>query len=101
MTMSDPLLTYKIHSDPDPIQASPTDGSPSLASLRIVVSNTTHAIINCKSISFDFLMGTSAKDFCSESNGIGTTVPNGWTITQSGGHFTATPDTKHQKIGGA
>lgn len=99
--MSDPLLTYKVHSDPDPIQASSSEDGASLASLRIIVSNTTSKAIACESISFSFLVGTNAKDFFSDSTGIGTTVPNGWTITQSGGVFTATPDTRHQKIGAA
>jgi hypothetical protein len=61
--------------------------------LLIVVSNGTHKLINCQSISFGFLEGVNAKDFFSDSTGISTTVPEGWSIKQEGATFTATPDT--------
>lgn len=91
--MSDTLLTYSVSTDPDPIQASPVQGNPSTTTLTIVASNNTHHIITCKSITFSFPVGTNAKDFSSDTTGISTTRPTGWSISQSGGVFTATPNT--------
>jgi len=50
-------------------------------------------MIDCSSISFGFLKGTNANEFFSDSDGIGTSSPEGWSITQDGALFTATPDT--------
>src|SRR5260221_2701686 len=99
--MSDTLLTYKVHSTPDPIQVSPESGDASLADVRIVASNSTHRVIDCQSISFSFLKGSVAKDFFADDTGIATNAPDGWTIAQSGSFFTAKPDTPAAgKIGG-
>ncbi|HEY0319606.1 MAG TPA: hypothetical protein VGC66_01415 [Pyrinomonadaceae bacterium] len=91
--MSDTLLSYAISANQSPIQVSPQTGDPSIVTLMIVVSNSTHQLIDCQSISFDFLEGTNAKDFFPDSTGIGTAAPKGWNLTQSGSLFTATPAT--------
>lgn len=98
--MGNKLLSYAISANQDPIQASPQKGDKSSLTLMIVVSNSTHQLIECQSISFGFLKGTGAKDLFSDATGIGTTHPTGWTIKQIGSLFTATPDTaKDGKIG--
>ncbi|MCA1558631.1 MAG: hypothetical protein LC731_08850, partial [Acidobacteria bacterium] len=91
--MSDVLLSYAISANQSPIQASPQTGDTSIVTLMIVVSNSTHKLINCQSISFSFLQGTDAKDFFSDSTGIGAAAPTGWNLTQNGALFTATPAT--------
>ncbi|HEX8174277.1 MAG TPA: tail fiber protein [Pyrinomonadaceae bacterium] len=91
--LTSPLLNYAIEPAPDPLQVSPQTGSPMLATLMIVASNNTRRMIDCQSISFAFLQGTNAKDFFSDSTGIATTAPTGWSIHQQGSLFTATPDT--------
>lgn len=91
--MSDPLLTYAVSANQVPIQASPQTGATSVVTLMIVVSNDTHKLIDCESISFSFFQGTDAQDFFSDSTGIGTSATTGWSINQSGALFTATPDT--------
>ena len=96
-----PLLTYAVITDPDPIQTSPQTGDPSLAKLTIIVSNDTHQFIECQSISFGFLQGTDAKDFFSDATGIVPSAPTGWSITQVGSLFTATPDNSPAQIGAA
>ena len=90
--MSDPLLKYAISASQDPIQASPKQGTASSLTLIIVVSNSTHNLIDCQSISFGFLKGTDAKDFFADTTGIGSSAPKGWSIKQEGSLFTATPD---------
>jgi hypothetical protein len=70
---------------------SPESGDPSLASLTIIVSNSTGRAIVCKSISFSFLKGTNAKDFFADSTGISPSPPPGWSFAQD--DFIATPDT--------
>ena len=93
------LLRYAISTNQDPIQASDKTGD-SLLTLQIVVSNSTHKLIECQSISFSFLQGTDAKDLFSDSTGIGTSAPKGWSLSQSGSLFTATPaTTKDGQIG--
>lgn len=91
--MSDTLLSYAISANQSPIQVSPQTGDPSIVTLMIIVSNSTHKLIDCQSISFSFLQGTDAKDFFSDSTGIGTAAPTGWNLTQNGSLFTATPAT--------
>lgn len=96
-----PQLTYAVSTSPNPLQASPQKGAPSLAELTIVVSNTSHHAINCSSISFALLAGTGARDFFHEASGIATNVstPN-WNIVKSDNVFTATPvNPTHGKIG--
>lgn len=91
--MSDILLSYAVSTEPDPLQVSPT-----LATLTIVVSNDTHRSIDCQSIGFSFLQGTNAKDFFSDSTGIVTSVPEGWSIKQEDARFTALPDNAPAQI---
>ncbi|HEX8174274.1 MAG TPA: hypothetical protein VF543_04035 [Pyrinomonadaceae bacterium] len=91
--MSNPLLTYAIQTNPDPLQASPQTGNSTLATLTIVVSNSTGHYINCQSISFGFLQGTNARDLFADSTGISVITPTGWSIHQQGSLFTATPNT--------
>ncbi|HEY0319608.1 MAG TPA: hypothetical protein VGC66_01425 [Pyrinomonadaceae bacterium] len=90
--MADTLLTYAVQTNQDPIQASPQTGDKSSLTLMIVISNDTHKIIDCQSLSFGFLKGTDAKDLFPDATGIGTSVPKGWSIKQDGSLFTATPD---------
>jgi len=88
------LLSYAVATDPNPLQVSPQPSDPSLATLTIIVSNDTHQLIDCQSISFDFSVGTDAKDFFSDATGIGTSATEGWSLSSpSAGVFTATPDT--------
>lgn len=98
--MSDTLLTYALSTDPDPLQAGHTDGSTSLATLTIVVSNDTHTLIDCQSITFTFPVGQNAKDLSNDMTGVVATHPPGWSLQRTGGVFTATPDTPEDgKIG--
>jgi microcystin-dependent protein len=98
--MSDTLLSYAVSTDPDPLQVSPTTGAPTEATLTIVVSNNTHQYIECTSLSFSFLQGTLAKDLFSDSTGIASSAPSGWSITQNGVLFTAKPNSSSDgKIG--
>jgi hypothetical protein len=100
--MNNPLLNYIIHTTPEPLQVSPQTGDASLARLMIVVSNPKGHVVNCKSIKFSFLKGTNARDFFPDSTGISTSHPKGWSLTQNGSLFTATPDTaKDGDIGAA
>jgi hypothetical protein len=87
------LLAYAVQTTPDPLQASPQTGDPSLAALTIIVANQKGYGIKCQSISFSFLQGTNARDFFSDSTGIATSAPKGWSISQEGSLFTATPET--------
>jgi hypothetical protein len=95
------LLTYEVSHTPDPLQASPQQGDGRPASLTVAVSNSTHQSIDCRSISFGFAAGSNAKDFFEKAAGIETSVPAGWSISQSDGLFTATPDTGRQSISAA
>lgn len=100
--MSDTLLDYAIHHAPDPLQASPPTGNASLATLELVVSNSSGDMITCKSIALSFLVGTNAEDFCSsDPTGVGSSVPTGWNVQQTGSIFTFSPKTKKDgQIGG-
>jgi hypothetical protein len=110
--MSDTLLTYSIETNPDPIQISPTDGAPSLATLTITVSNSpppdpvtglppAHPpIIQCSSIVFNLHKGFNAKDFGSDLTIAGSSAPEGWHIDPDGnGNFTVTPTTSSAPVG--
>lgn len=90
--MGNTLLSYAVSANQDPIEVSPQTGDPSKVTLMIVVSNPSGHYINCQSIDFGFLQGTSARDFFSDPIGIGTTAPAGWKLTQSGATFTAKPE---------
>jgi hypothetical protein len=93
--MSDTPLNYALFTEPELLQVN------SEARLTIVVSSHAHAVVDCASISFEFLQGTGAKDFFSDSAGISPSAPEGWSVTSSGGLFAAVPDTKDGgKIGG-
>lgn len=99
--MSETLLDYAINTIPDPLQASPPTGNPNLASLVLVVSNSSGDVIPCQSITLSFRVGTNAEDFCSDSTGISSTTPTGWSVTQQGGQFTYTPQTpQNGQVGG-
>ncbi|HEX8174278.1 MAG TPA: hypothetical protein VF543_04055 [Pyrinomonadaceae bacterium] len=91
--MSDTLLSYAISANQDPIDVSPQTGDPSLVNLMILVSYGKGGYVDCQSISFGFLQGTNARDFFSDSTGIATSAPTGWSISQEGSLFTATPET--------
>lgn len=88
------LLSYAISTNPDPILASPAQGTPSLTSLVIVVSNTTTAPIYCNKITFSFSIGDLAQDLTNEADGIKVSAnpSDQWQISSNGdGTFTATP----------
>lgn len=91
--MSDTLLAYAVSTDPDPLRASAASGAPSLGALTVVVSNGTKNVINCAGIAFSFPVGENAKDLTTDMIGVATAHPPGWSIRQTGGLFTATPDT--------
>ncbi|HEX8174272.1 MAG TPA: hypothetical protein VF543_04025 [Pyrinomonadaceae bacterium] len=94
--MNSPLLKYAVQTNPDPIQASPSKGDSLLLTLVIAVSNNTGHPVECRSFSFSFLQGTSARDLFSDSTGIGTSAPTGWNLVQNSENsfeFDATPDT--------
>jgi plastocyanin len=90
--MGGTLLNYAVSANQDPIEASPQTGNPSQVNLMIVVSNPGGSYVDCKTIEFSFLEGTSARDFFSDATGISTSAPAGWKMTQSGANFTAKPD---------
>lgn len=100
--MNDPLLSYAIETDPDPLQASVSKAEPSTATLTITVSNGTHKPIQCKSIGFSFPIGKNAKDFSEDMTGVACSQPTGWSFNQvQRGLFEAQPDTDAAgKIGG-
>lgn len=88
------LLAYGITTNPDPIQASPAQGNPSLASIVITVSNNTMKPIYCNKLTFSFPIGDLAQDLASTSKGIlvAANPSNKWQISMtSDGVFTATP----------
>jgi hypothetical protein len=99
--MSLKRLSYEIYSNPTPVQASPQQGTPSLATLTIVISNSTNKVIDCRSISFAFKQGKNAKDLSTDFTGVSTNAATGWNITQSGSVFTAVPESeKDGQVGG-
>jgi len=99
--MNDTPLSFALFTDPEPLQAGPPQVDAPPTKLTIVVSNDAHELVQCQSISFDFLEGTNAKDFFADAEGVGTSAPTGWSIKASGPLFTATPDTPaNGKIGG-
>ncbi|HKS27371.1 MAG TPA: hypothetical protein VJS44_06100 [Pyrinomonadaceae bacterium] len=100
-TTSGTLLSYAVQTTPDPLQASPAQGDPSLATLMIVVSNSAGHAVECQSLTFSFLEGTNARDFFADATGIGASAPTGWNLTQQGSVFTATPDTPQDGAIGA
>jgi hypothetical protein len=96
------LLTYKVSTNPDPLQVSPQSGDvscdpppgdASCATLTILVSNSSEDIINCQSIDFGFSVGKNASDFSEDLTGVAVTSPPGWNFTPDGNDFTATPKT--------
>lgn len=97
--MSDTRLSYAVYPNPNPIQASPLQGAPSLVTLLIVVSNSTNEVIDCESISFGFKQGSNAKDFSTDFTSVSTAPADGWSITQDGAFFTATPDNAPAQVG--
>jgi hypothetical protein len=100
--MSNNPLSYAVSANQDPIQASPSEGAPSLLTLVIVVSNNSGHAVDCKSIKLSFLKGTNARDLFADSTGISTSAPAGWGISQQDAVFTATPNTPEDgEIGGS
>ncbi|MEO0875020.1 MAG: hypothetical protein AAFY48_10475, partial [Bacteroidota bacterium] len=90
------LLSYGITTNPDPIQASPQEGNPSLTSITITVSNNTYDPIYCNQIVFSLPIGGEAQDLAEDSDSILATAtpPDKWTISKSEedpGVFTAKP----------
>lgn len=90
------LLAYGITSNPDPLQASPVSGNPSISSLVITVSNNTMNAIYCNKLTFSFPVGTLAQDFTNVSTGIlvSSNPSAKWQISgTAAGVFIATPVT--------
>ncbi len=90
------LLAYGITTNPDPIQASPEQGNPAMASIVITVSNNTSDAIYCNKITFSFPIGDLAQELASSSTGIlvSANPSSKWQISMTdSGVFTATPVT--------
>jgi hypothetical protein len=88
------LLSYGINTKPDPLEVSPKDGNPSMASLVITVSNNSLDPIYCNKIVFSFPIGDLAQDLASTSKGILVSAEpsDKWNIAMTGdGTFTVTP----------
>ncbi|HST60945.1 MAG TPA: hypothetical protein VLK84_19740 [Longimicrobium sp.] len=81
------LLDYEILPAPNPLQA----GAP--ATLTLVVSNGTHALVTCTAITLTLAVGTNAKDLVASAEGITSQAPAGWSVAQGGGTFTLMPQT--------
>jgi hypothetical protein len=81
------LLDYEILPAPNPLQADAP------ATLTLVVSNGTHALVTCTAITLTLSVGTNAKDLVASADGITSQAPTGWSVAQSGGTFTLTPQT--------
>lgn len=64
------LLDYAITSSPMPLQVSPKDGNPSVASLGIVVSNGGTVPVYCDKIVFSFDIGDLAQNLTDVGTGI-------------------------------
>lgn len=81
------LLDYEILPAPNPLQAA------AAATLTLVVSNGTHALVTCTGITLTLAVGTSAKDLVASAEGITSQAPAGWSVAQSAGTFALTPQT--------
>jgi YVTN family beta-propeller protein len=81
------LLDYEILAAPNPLQADAP------ATLTLVVSNGTHVLVTCTAITLTLSVGTNAKDLVASAEGITSQAPTGWSVGQSGGTFTLTPQT--------
>jgi hypothetical protein len=81
------LLSYALDSTPDPLQAS------SSAQLTLIVSNTGTELVTLTQVAITLPLGQNADDLADTSDGIGTTVPNGWSADHETGSatFTFTP----------
>jgi YVTN family beta-propeller protein len=91
MQDGDTLLDYSIRPAPNPLQASIASVT-DVATLTLIVSNGGHPVA-CTNITVSVLVGTNAKDLVTSAAGITTERPNDWSIAQSGGTFTLTPNT--------
>lgn len=88
------LLAYAITTSPEPIQASPAEGNPSLTSLVITVSNNSMKPIYCNKLGFSFSIGDLAQNLTATGAGIlaSANPSDKWQISMTGeGMFTATP----------
>jgi hypothetical protein len=85
----DPLLTYAISSDPNPLQAGVKGG------LILSISNSDPSNkITLYSVSVTISVGNTAKDLTTTTAGIHTPAPAAWTakFAQGSGVYTAKPD---------
>lgn len=88
------LLSYAISTYPEPLQVSPAAGNPSIASLTIVVSNSTTDMVYCNQITFSLTLGNLAQNLTETAVGIQAAAQpsDQWQLTNNGdGTFTATP----------
>jgi YVTN family beta-propeller protein len=81
------LLAYALLTEPNPLQASAD------ATLTLVVSNSGRDVVTVESVTVTLPVGTNAKDLIANAGGIVTQPQSGWSVAQSGGSFTLTPDT--------
>ncbi|HTD33569.1 MAG TPA: hypothetical protein VK665_07920, partial [Candidatus Elarobacter sp.] len=81
------LLSYAFLTEPNPLQAGTS------ATLTLVVSNSGREIVTVESVTVTLPVGTNAKDLIASADGIVTQPQSGWSVAQSGGSFTLTPNT--------
>ncbi len=88
------LLAYGLSTHPSPLQISPKDGNPSMASMVVTVSNNTHKPIWCNKLTFGIPIGKLAQDLTDDATGIlvSANPSSEWQISQTtSGVFVATP----------
>src|SRR3712207_3878846 len=70
-----PVLTYALEATPLPLEVSRAGGNPSLATLRILVTNDTEKATVVKRIGFRINVGSGASDLTEETNLLVTSEP--------------------------
>lgn len=85
--MSDPLLTYIVDTEPAPLAAGRS------GTLRILVSKGDRELpVKVHAISVAISVGDTSADLTSNTRGIRTPAPPGWSARIDGGIYRATPD---------
>lgn len=90
------LLQYELTSSPDPLQAGAAG-----AQLTLIASNGGEDLVECTSIALTVVAGPNAKDLLEAGDvaGLGTQVPDGWSVAGDGATRTFTPAGGGAKIG--
>lgn len=90
------LLSYALGPSPDPLEAG------SSGQLTLAVSNTGNVRVTLTQIAITLPLGQNAADLAPTSDGIGTTVPSGWSANHNSGSgtFTFTPPGGSITVGG-